>query len=173
MITELEREKAILADLRTYIADNLKGELASLPTVYGFASVRDFIRALKSAAAGAAPKAAKKRRGRPPGSGKKASASPKEARKGKNAKMAPKGRTRAKVDESTRKWVKVLVDEGKTGAQIAKSLNISIPTVQNIKKSLGLVKARKGAAEVATPAAVPAVPVPVVVGAGEKAPTAT
>ena len=30
----------------------------------------------------------------------------------------------------------------KTGSQIAKSLSISLPSVQNIKKALGLVKAR-------------------------------
>jgi DNA-binding CsgD family transcriptional regulator len=38
--------------------------------------------------------------------------------------------------------VKKLVEGGKTGSQIAKALGISLPSVQNIKKSLGLVKAR-------------------------------
>ena len=32
---------------------------------------------------------------------------------------------------------------GKTGAAIAKSVGISLPSVQNIKKALGLVQARK------------------------------
>ena len=31
---------------------------------------------------------------------------------------------------------------GKTGGEIAKSLGISLPSVQNIKKALGLVKKR-------------------------------
>jgi DNA-binding CsgD family transcriptional regulator len=35
-----------------------------------------------------------------------------------------------------------MVDAGKTGAEIAKELKISLPSVQNIKKALGLVKAR-------------------------------
>jgi hypothetical protein len=34
------------------------------------------------------------------------------------------------------------VESNKTGAAIAKELKISLPSVQNIKKSLGLVKAR-------------------------------
>jgi hypothetical protein len=35
-----------------------------------------------------------------------------------------------------------MVDSGKTGAQIAEALSISLPSVQNIKKALGLVKER-------------------------------
>jgi hypothetical protein len=35
-----------------------------------------------------------------------------------------------------------MVGEGKTGAQIAAAVGISLPSVQNIKKALGLV--RKG-----------------------------
>jgi DNA-binding CsgD family transcriptional regulator len=38
--------------------------------------------------------------------------------------------------------VKKLVGAGKTGSEIAKSLGISLPSVQNIKKALGLVKSR-------------------------------
>ena len=38
--------------------------------------------------------------------------------------------------------VKKLVEAKKTGAEIAKALGISLPSVQNIKKALGLVKAR-------------------------------
>jgi hypothetical protein len=35
-----------------------------------------------------------------------------------------------------------MVDAGRTGAEIAKALSISLPSVQNIKKALGLVKER-------------------------------
>ncbi len=35
-----------------------------------------------------------------------------------------------------------MVEGDKTGAEIAKSLGISLPSVQNIKKALGLVKKR-------------------------------
>jgi len=39
--------------------------------------------------------------------------------------------------------VKKLAKAGKTGSAIAEELGISLPSVQNIKKALGLVKARK------------------------------
>lgn len=35
-----------------------------------------------------------------------------------------------------------MVDAGKTGAEIADVLGISVPSVQNIKKALGLVAKR-------------------------------
>ena len=35
-----------------------------------------------------------------------------------------------------------MVSDGKTGAEIAKAAGISLPSVQNIKKALGLVKKR-------------------------------
>jgi len=47
------------------------------------------------------------------------------------------------INDATRATVKKLVEAGKTGAQIAKEVRISLPSVQNIKKALGLVKARK------------------------------
>jgi len=39
--------------------------------------------------------------------------------------------------------VKKMTEAGKTGSNIAAALKISLPSVQNIKKALGLVKARK------------------------------
>lgn len=39
--------------------------------------------------------------------------------------------------------VKKLVQAEKTGPQIARAVGISLPSVQNIKKELGLVKAKK------------------------------
>jgi hypothetical protein len=63
-------------------------------------------------------------------------------------------RKRGKVDDAGRAKVKAFVDIGKTGKEIAKSLGLSVPTVQNIKKALGLVKERKGSqvASVESPA---------------------
>jgi DNA invertase Pin-like site-specific DNA recombinase len=55
---------------------------------------------------------------------------------------SPGRRRRAKITEETRAAVRKLVESNKTGAAIAKELKISLPSVQNIKKSLGLVKAR-------------------------------
>jgi hypothetical protein len=53
-----------------------------------------------------------------------------------------KRRKRSVITDDTRTSVKKMVEAGKTGSQIAKSLGISLPSVQNIKKALGLVKAR-------------------------------
>ncbi len=92
-------------------------QLAALPAKHGFDSLASFIKALKGASGG----------------------------RGKGAKAAggKKRRKRAVITAATRAEVKKLVEAGKTGAAIAKSVGISLPSVQNIKKALGLVQARK------------------------------
>ena len=47
------------------------------------------------------------------------------------------------MTDATRAEVKKLVEAGKTGGEIAKTVGVSLPTVQNIKKALGLVQKRK------------------------------
>ena len=113
-IKELLATKSKLAQLESEIAAELRVELGQLPAYYGFASVKTFISAVKAAAGkhGA--------RGVAPGK--------------------PAKRTRAKITDETRAKVKQMVEEGKTGAEIAKTVGISLPSVQNIKKALGLVK---------------------------------
>ena len=49
-------------------------------------------------------------------------------------------RKRAKITDTTRSRVRQLVEAGKTGPEIAKLVRISLPSVQNIKRALGLVK---------------------------------
>jgi DNA-binding NarL/FixJ family response regulator len=119
-IKELAAARARAAALEKKIAAQLSRELAALPGDYGFDSVDAFVRAVKSAAKGG---------------GRRAKASTKVKKAGK--------RFRAVITDATRSKVKDLVAAGKTGAEIAKSLKISLPSVQNIKKALGLVKARK------------------------------
>ena len=106
------------------IASDLKKELASLPANYGFDTTDALLQAVRAASG--------KRRGRKPGNGKPASVMPKKKR-----------RTRATVTDETRAAVKKSVEQGKTGGEIAKALGISLPSVQNIKKALGLVKKRQ------------------------------
>ncbi len=53
-----------------------------------------------------------------------------------------KVRRRARITDTIRSRVRKLAEEGKTGAEIAARLSISIPSVQNIKNALGLVKKR-------------------------------
>lgn len=67
---------------------------------------------------------------------------PASARPAPIAIETPKVRKRTKVTDAMRALVKKLVTEGKSGSKIAKQVGISMPTVHNIKKALGLVKAR-------------------------------
>jgi DNA-binding CsgD family transcriptional regulator len=52
------------------------------------------------------------------------------------------GRKRARITDAQRAEVKRLLAAGQTGAQIAAATGLSLPSIQGIKKSLGLVKAR-------------------------------
>lgn len=120
-IKTLAITKAKVAELEESIASELNRELAGLPAKYGFDSVPAFVAAVRSASRG-------KGKGRGPGRAKAAGG---------------KRRKRAVITAETKAKVKSLVSDGKTGAEIAKSVGISLPSVQNIKKELGLVKARK------------------------------
>jgi hypothetical protein len=117
-IKQLKATQEKVAELEKSIAADLARELASLPGKYGFESVDAFVRAVKGSAGG-------RRRGR-------------AARK-----AGGKRRRRAVITGETKAQVKSLAQAGKTGAEIAKAVGISLPSVQNIKKELGLVKARK------------------------------
>ena len=120
-IKQLEATKAKMAKLEKEIAARMNKELAALPGKYGFDSAAEFVEAVLSASGGkrGAKKAAKASKG-----------------------SAPR-RKRAVITAATHQEVKKLVEGGKTGAEIAKLLRISVPSVHNIKKALGLVKARK------------------------------
>lgn len=123
MVTEkikaLAATKAKVAELEKSIATELNRELAALPGKFGFDSLPAFFAAVRAASRG---------KGR-----------------GKAATGASNGkrRKRAVITAETRAKVKSLVEAGKTGSEIAKTVGISLPSVQNIKKDLGLVKARK------------------------------
>jgi DNA-binding NarL/FixJ family response regulator len=134
-IKELEAARAKLANLEQSIAEELNRELASLPAKYGFASTSEFVSAVNAAGGGGGGRTRGRRRGRPPGAVT-------AARAGAVKRVGRKRRTRAVITDETRAQVKKLVDSGKTGAEIAQTLKISVPSVQNIKKALGLVKAR-------------------------------
>jgi hypothetical protein len=131
MVTEKIQELAALqakaAKLQAAIESQRTSELAALPANYGYASLNDFIKALKAAAASG---------------GKRGRRGPK-ARAAKAAKKKAGGRRkRAKITAELKDKVKSAVEAGKTGAAIAKEFGISVPSVQNIKKELGLVKKR-------------------------------
>ena len=130
-IKELQDLQARAADLQKAIDAERQQELIALPSRYGFDSVEDFIKAVRSAAGG---------------KGKK---------RGRKAKIVAAGgkRGRTKITPELKGKVIAAVQAGKTGAAIAQEFAISLPSVQNIKKEAGLVKAR---AADTTPAAAPA-----------------
>jgi hypothetical protein len=121
-IKELEATRAKIASLEKSIATQLDAELAELPGKYGFATVQAFIKAVKAAGGGRGKKRVAKTTSKSSGS---------------------KRRARATITDETRAELKKLTEAGKTGPEIAEALGISLPSVQNIKKALGLVKARK------------------------------
>lgn len=114
-LKELKAAQAKIAALEKSIADDMSRELAALPAKFGFGGTQAFLKAVKAASSG--------------GRGRK--------------KAGAKRRKRAVITAATKAKVKELVAAGKTGNQIAKAAGISVPSVQNIKKELGLVKARK------------------------------
>lgn len=131
-INQLEAAKAKVAELEKNVLSERELALASLPRDFGFDNLNAFIKALKSAAAKSG-----KGKGRKAGKGVKAAKTPKVAKAGKAGK-----RTRTKLTPELKQQVIAAVQEGKSGAEIAKAFSISLPSVQNIKKEAGLVKAR-------------------------------
>jgi len=111
----IEEYKSKIQALEQQVSKQLQAELARLPGKYGFASVKEFVKAVKQAAGGR-----------------------KAAKAG-----GQKRRKRAKITPEMKQQIKSAVQAGKTGAAIAKQFGISLPSVQNVKKELGLVKARK------------------------------
>jgi hypothetical protein len=139
-LAELEKAKAKIAQAEAKLTADRVAALAKLPSDYGYSDLNAFIKALKDAAS----KAPKGKRGK----AAKAAKAPKIAK----APKAGKGK-RAKITEDVKAQVKALAEAGKTGAEIAKALGISQPSVQNIKKALGMVKARSASAPSAAPSA--------------------
>ena len=120
-IKELAAAREKLAHLERAVATELPQELSGLPEQYGFPDVKSFLKAVESATSGGG----RKKAGRP-----------------KKAAAAPKTHKRAIITDATRAQVKKLFKAGKSGSQIAKAVGISVPSVQNIKKALGMVKSR-------------------------------
>jgi DNA invertase Pin-like site-specific DNA recombinase len=129
-LQELAKARAAVAQLEQEIQTNLQKELAGLPAQYGFTSVAKFAAAVTKATGSKPTKSATQ----PPATGKKR-------------------RKRAKITAETKDEVKKLAAAGKTGAEIATAVGISLPSVQNIKRELGLVRQHGKAPAVAATAA--------------------
>ena len=122
---EIAIAKAKVAELEGFLKN--QGKLARLPSDFGYADLKSFIKALKRAA------------GAKPARGRKAKAA--KAPKAVKAKKGKRGK-RARITPEIKEAVKAAVAAGKTGAALADELGISLPSVQNIKKEFGLVKPR-------------------------------
>ena len=172
LTTKIEKLKQLEADaqkLQAEIVDQRPQELAGLYAAYGFTTVAEFIKAVKTAGDKVpAKKASKAAKQGSKAVKKEAKAAKKAGKPGRPKKIAApaakkekKVRGRARITDDVKAQVRLLVAEGKSGAQIAKALGISLPSVQNIKKESGLVKARTGRTKTVKAAAVevPAAPV--------------
>ncbi|MBW8782320.1 MAG: helix-turn-helix domain-containing protein [Verrucomicrobia bacterium] len=131
-INQLEAAKAKVAELEKNVTTERQQALAALPSDFGYADLNSFIKALKAASKGGSRK------------GKKA------AKAGKPAKVKAGKRKRAKITPEVKQQVIAAVQAGTAGAKIAKDFGISLPSVQNIKKEAGLVKARAASAPAAS-----------------------
>jgi hypothetical protein len=136
----LEKKKAELEKLQQEIAEAREKELTALPRQVGLETVDELIKALGAFAsprmkgllsgASTAPR-------KSTGSGGQENAGSAVA-----AGAEGGGRKRARITDEMKEQVKTLAEEGKTGAEIAEAVGISLPSVANIKKALGLTKKR-------------------------------
>jgi hypothetical protein len=115
-LKKIEEYQKEIARLQAGMA-KLNRKLVALPGKFGFRSMDDFIGALRQAAGSAGAKVGRV--------------------------VAGARKKRVAITDEIKAEVKKLLGQEKTGAEIAKSVGISLPSVQNIKKELGLVKKRK------------------------------
>jgi hypothetical protein len=135
----LEKKKAELEKLEQELQQTREKELTGLPKMVGLETVDDLIKALapfasprmKGLLSGSAPRG---RRRTANGSAEAKTATGTESGGGK--------RKRVRITDEMKEQVKKLVEEGKTGAEIASAVGISLPSVANVKKALGLTTKR-------------------------------
>lgn len=123
-LQEMARLKKQIDELEAEISTTLPRELAGLPQAYGFESVESFIKAVRLAS-----RKRPKRRGRPPGTGK-----------GPSKTTTQRRRRQGKITDAMKVDLRKRVESGQTGAAIAKALKISVASVHNVKKELGLIR---------------------------------
>jgi hypothetical protein len=115
-IKKLADYQGKVAELQKQIARERTKALTHLHEKYGFASAKELIKAIRAAAGSAG-----KRRGHKPG----------------------RHRRHARITPEMKNKIKGAIQAGRTGARIAQDFGISLPSVYNIKKAFGLVKARR------------------------------
>jgi DNA-binding NarL/FixJ family response regulator len=116
-IIKLKQLRLQLSGLEAQVQQALPKELASLHLRYGFSEQSDFIKAVRAAV-------------RKPGTRKVAQPAKNAPRKARKAR-----KQRVTITDEIRARVAALVAQAQTNQQIAKQLNLSIPTVIKIKKA--------------------------------------
>ena len=104
-----------VAALEKEIAKERARTLATLHGKYGFKSAAELIKAIRAATGGG----------------------------GKRSGLKRGHRKHARITPELRGQIKAALEGGKTGGQVAEAFGVSLPSVYNIKKAAGLVKARK------------------------------
>ena len=115
-IKQLADYQGKVAELQKEIEKERRRALARLHEKYGFESARELIKAIRAAAG-------------PGGRG--------------GGRKAGRHRKHARITPELKGKIKGALQAGRTGAQIAQEFGVSLPSVYNIKKAFGLVKARK------------------------------
>jgi hypothetical protein len=115
-VKQLADYQSKVAGLQKEIEKERAKALAHLHEKYGFDSAKELIKAIRAAA----------------GPGGK-----------RGGRKARRHRKHARITPEMKGQIKGALQAGKTGAQIAGEFGISLPSVYNIKKAFGLVKARK------------------------------
>lgn len=135
--TAIQRLKALRAKaaaLAEKIHTSRTQTLKGIHKTNGFETVDDFIAAVRTANS---TERGGKRRGRHRKSSGAAIASAAPA-----SNSQDKRKSRSKITPEMKDQLKAMVKAGKTGKEIANALGISLPSVHNVKKELGLTKAR-------------------------------
>jgi hypothetical protein len=114
-IKQLTEYQGKIAELQNSIEQERKEALARLHEDYGFKTPAELIKALRAATGGVVRRA---------GGG-------------------VRRRKHARISAELKEKVKAALQGGKTGVQVSDEFGISLPSIHNIKKAFGLVKARK------------------------------
>lgn len=129
-----EKKRAELAKIEAEIQAEQEKSITSLPKQFGLETIDELIRLL-------AGYASPRMKALLAGSTRSGSA-PRPAKSTGDESESAGGRKRARITDEIKAEVKKLTEGGKTGAEIAAAVGISLPSVANIKRELGLTKSR-------------------------------
>jgi hypothetical protein len=116
-LKQLTEYQTKIDELKNSIEQERSKALSHLHEEYGFKTPAELIKALRAAAG---PKGA-----------------------GTRKQGGIRRRKHARITADLREKIKVALQSGKTGTQVAAEFGVSVPSIHNIKKEFGMVKSRK------------------------------